>query len=240
LTSPVNAAQNSRTSNAGHSIILLAAGRAPQRGLLLRCGTFLILRAAEAPAEVLDLDRSLGFPEDYASEVERDETCSFFTAPVGTVEKVRAEWAVLRKTPAKLRVHRGRKDIIETGIVIVFELRTIFFDGQALDASDTECSSLPRAGSIRCRPCPTREDCGRSWWFPSLCALEPREAARHIGSQGILRIKNEVIAVFQRCGLRSINITQTSGIAKSTDLNPAVRGPLATNARAGFRTSDGF
>jgi hypothetical protein len=58
-------------------MIYTAETRAYQRVFPLRCGTFLIFRAAEAPAERFDLDGSLGFPANYASEVDPNETWFF-------------------------------------------------------------------------------------------------------------------------------------------------------------------
>jgi hypothetical protein len=78
-------------------MILLAAGRAPQRGLPLRCGEFLFLREVGAPAE-RDSDQlgvSLGFPGDFGKETDRNETCFFVQDPTGAAEKVRTDmtWA---------------------------------------------------------------------------------------------------------------------------------------------------
>jgi hypothetical protein len=66
--------------------------RAAQRDLLLRCGTFLILREVGAPAEGRDLGVSLGFPGDFGKETDRNETPFFFQPPPGPRRRYAVKW----------------------------------------------------------------------------------------------------------------------------------------------------
>ena len=68
----------------------------PSAALPLRCGTFLFLREAGAPAEIDRLGWSLGFPGDFGKETDRNETCFFVQNPTGAAEKVRTEMTLGR------------------------------------------------------------------------------------------------------------------------------------------------
>jgi hypothetical protein len=102
-------------------------GRAAQRALLLRCGTFLVLREDGAPAETIRLEPCPPGECWQRNGPQRDPFLG--KPPTGAPEKVRAEMASARKEPSLRPCHEGRIDIIGTGVMIVFKFPADFSDG---------------------------------------------------------------------------------------------------------------
>jgi hypothetical protein len=102
-------------------------------------------------------------PGNFGKEIDRNETRFLEKTPPGSRRRYGRKWPGAQRT-LLLPFHRGRTDIIGTGLVIVFSFLTDFFPrGPLRPANDANCGSLVQPASIRYRVGPAREPFGRSW-----------------------------------------------------------------------------
>jgi hypothetical protein len=90
---------------------------------------FFFLREVGAPAEVMCLGGSLGFPEDFGKEMARGEAPNFLKAPIWAAEKVRTEMTWGRAGPCLTPGDQGRTSIIGASLMNVFDFPPDFFSG---------------------------------------------------------------------------------------------------------------
>jgi hypothetical protein len=100
------APKNPRKFRTRLTIILLGRRRAAPRGLLLRSARFLVFREVGAPAD-MRVGWSLGFPGNDATEIDQNETLSFFPPRSGPGRRYVPRWPRRADTPPEVQRFRG-------------------------------------------------------------------------------------------------------------------------------------